>query len=370
MFLRGYMLKLFLMLALLLQSVVLHVEQGDNHASLSLPPAWRVNADTAHNAAGDGQVRLRLEPLQAPYGDLPDGDEIGAFMQIMAAALHFDRLDAISEVGRFSWGGYSAAVFLGYRPDAIYGRWVGVALDAETVLLIEQTSQGIPSAALLADFDAVLAALRVNDQALPAEPALRALQRLSDPTRLAAAASLRLSSGLEVRLAAPEGWHQRDATQSAGYPSAYFFQDDLRLLAEGENPSGAFVQISLIGAAKLRAILGAEPPPDDPLLAYLNTMVGKAHADAVFGDPISFAWTEEIDAVLLSASYPANFAQQSLVMAVAEEGLVLVTLYVPRSRWNTVKPIWEAMLLSLRVNGEAPPAAPLQEALARESFTP
>src|SRR5690606_22146975 len=126
---------------------------------------------------------------------------------------------------------------------------------------------------VIEEFDAMLGALQIDTIFLDKTRALQALSRLTDPliTATGGAASLRLANDLELRISAPLGWFRRSVTQSAAYPSVYFFENDPRSLEEGESIQGAVMQVSLIGQGRLRGLL-AEPNSDIPgdlALAYL-----------------------------------------------------------------------------------------------------
>lgn len=347
------------------------------------------SASEAYLGGEDWQrLSIRITPLAAPLGDLPPDDPLYGYMQLVALSLPLSSEyppDVYSEIARFQWGDYPTAMLLTYsnvdgtRP-AYYARWVALLLDADQVLLIQLgtslPADAPPDADLLAQFDSILASLTINGTALGLEGIQNTLEQLANPIALAGppVAALRLRNGLEVRLSAPSGWQRRDVTRSADYPTSYFFEDDLRHLTEGEQPRGAYLQISLLDSTRLRAIIGAdELPPSgqgELALAYLNTMIPLANTSATFQAPMEFEWTEDYYALLLPLDYPSEIAlhpdgtHQHLLLIEAPNSLIMLSFYAPSANWETSQTAWVGMLGSLTINGNLLPLEPIETALS------
>jgi hypothetical protein len=284
----------------------------------------------------------------------------------------------VTEIVRFGWGGFPAAMFLGYAPGdedspAYYGRWFGVELPDGRAILLEQGStlpDGIaPERDTLNTFDDIISALQINGQSLDATEALAALKRVSDPISLAGpvAASLRLTDGPEVRLSAPPGWQRRVVTQNASMPATYFFEADLRAVEEGGTPRGAFILMTLLDESPLRTRLGVDelPTPGNLALAYLNALLTEQSPGLTLGNPIDFAWDESHYAVLLPGEFSGDGRLLQLLVLELDGRLLTVALYAPQNDWRSIAPIWENVLGSLTVNGDLLPSEPLQEALSQ-----
>jgi hypothetical protein len=346
------------------------------------------SASEAYLGGMDWQrLAVRITPLAAPLGDLPPADPLYAYMQLIALSLPLSSEyppSSYSEIVRLEWGGYPTATLLTYSVGsenfpAYYARWVALQLSADQVLLIQQGTSlpaGVPpEAATLAQFDAILASLTINGTALAVEVLQAAWSQLADPIALAGppVASLRLRNGLEVRLSAPMGWQRRDVTRSADYPTSYFFEDDLRQLEQGQQPRGAYLQLSLLDSSRLKAITGlAELPPSgqgELALAYVNSLIPLANPNLTLLAPIEFDWTDDYHALLLPIEYPSEVAlhpdgtRQHLLLVESANSLILLSFYAPSANWESAYVFWEGMLGSLTVNGSLLPSAPLQAAL-------
>lgn len=367
------------------------LRQEETTIQLQAPADWIDSADIEAGSVGVqsaaygtevGRVILSLRPLEAQFGDLPANDQVGTFLELLAASLPYTRAwqpAYFSEIRRFRWDGHEAAVFVGYTPPADglgdYARWLGLKIGEDHILIIEQSTTlstaEPPQQSRLDMFNLMLASLQINGESLDAAGAVLALAHLSDPVVLAGpvVAALRLGNVLEVRLAAPQDWQRRDATLRADYPTTYFFEDDLRELAEGENPSGAFIQVSLLDQPKLRRLLDAEdlPPPRDLALAYLNALLPNASPNAQYGEPLDFEWGAYY-AVLIPVRYTASGMLQHLLVVEIENRLLMATCYAPPTRWEAVFPIWRNVLNSLTINGETPPTETLNAGLGQAVF--
>ena len=308
---------------------------------------------------------------------LPDNNRIGIFMQELAATLDASDefpTELVSEVVRFRWDGFPAALFLSYSPGdeetpTYYARWFGLELaDGRAIYLELGTTlpdATPPSRSTLDEFDGIMNSLRINGQTLDPTQAIEALKRVTDPLSLTGpvVASLRLVDGPEVRLSAPPGWQRRVVTSSATLPAAYFFEEDLREIEPGEQPSGAFILMTLLDEAPLRERLGVDelPPVGNLGLAYLNTLLAVRAPDLTLGSPVDFEWGEGHYAILLSGQFSDSRVSMQLLVLELDGRLLTVALYAPSEDWRSV----ENVLGSLRVNGDLLPAGPLQEALSR-----
>ncbi len=183
-------------------------------------------------------------------------------------------------------------------------------------------------------------------------------------------AAVRLADGLEARVVGPSGWVALPITQSRHYPSVYLFENDPRDLSPGEQPSGAYLQLSLVGAvvqAQRLAALDNPPDTDDPLLAYLNSLLPTARADLMFGTPAEFTWPEVGPALLL----PVRFGDHSrghLLLVQRDESLLQMSVYAPAARWDSLALRWRDALATLLINEQALPPDTLTEALDHATF--
>ncbi|HLA44063.1 MAG TPA: hypothetical protein VJZ27_11540 [Aggregatilineales bacterium] len=376
---------------------VLELQTDGIQIKLFVPDGWGIedNADDSMRLEARSTVRLKsentqrvvlhLDELAAPYGVLPEGDPVGAFMELQAAILPISgefKPDEVSEVARFAWDNYSAAVFIGYDrgeaslPD-YYARWFGIKISETQILLIEQgttLSPGdIPNPGVLSEFDAMLGSLLINGTSLDATHALQTLNRVTDPllTGIGGAASLRLSDAVELRISAPSDWNRRNVTRSADFPGVFFFEQDFRQLEEGESAGGAVIQVSLLSSRRLRSLLNVDElpfaAPGDLALAYLNTLLPENTVDSM-GNPVEFEWTEDVYAVLLPVLYADGTAQHLLLLEIGNQ-LAFVTLYAPESRWDSMLATWRSVLASLTINGELMSSEPLESALLEASFS-
>jgi hypothetical protein len=325
---------------------------------------------------------IQVDDLDSPFGPLPDNDRVSIFMEQLALTMPTREefpTEIVTEVVRFRWDGFPAALFLSYTPGdednpAYYARWLGVEIPDGQVVLIEQATtlpDGVPPAGDTLDtMDNILTTLHINSTLLDATQPIAALKRVTDPFSLIGpvVASLRLSDGPEVRLSAPPGWQRRVVTESTSVPATYFFEADLRAVEEGSNPPGAFILITLLGESPLRERLGVQelPPSGSLALAYLNALLAGRSSDLTLGNPIEFEWGEEHYAVLLPGEFSGDEALQLLILEI-DGRLLSVAVYAPLDDWPDIAPIWENVLGSLRVDGELLPTEPLQDALSQIS---
>lgn len=185
--------------------------------------------------------------------------------------------------------------------------------------------------------------------------------------------SLRLRDGLEIRIAAPEGWFKRDVTQNANYPSNYFFQDRLSRLDEGVQPQGAFIQVSLVSQSAVAERIGTGMPPADVALAYVNSLLTSSSATATVGRPAEFTWGD-YPALILPLMYEKSDLHGGRtaceMVALALDGRVLLmVLYAPPGRWSVLDSAWRGSLSSLIVNGENLPTDALFASLDKTEFS-
>lgn len=324
-------------------------------------------------------IALQIRPLVAPYGELPSDNRLGAYLELFAASLPIISAyppETFSEIARFRWGDYPAAAFMSYAPQgngtpAYYAWWVGVELDVDSVLLLELGTTlpdaNPPTPATRSIFETALQNLRINDSLLPFEAIQNALLRLTDPLSTLAppVASLRLNEGLEVRLAAPQGWYRRDVTPNAAYPSIYFLEDDVRSFSEGDPVSGAVIQVTLMSENYLARLLETENLPDELLIPYLNVFLPLADSRFSPQTPREFEWTPDYQAVRLPAEYGTSY-HQDLILIQSGQRLILLTIYAPQTRWTQLRPIWQNILSSLTINGVTLPLDPLLEVYEME----
>jgi hypothetical protein len=185
-------------------------------------------------------------------------------------------------------------------------------------------------------------------------------------------AALRLASGLEARLAAPQGWTLREVTRQADYPSVYFFADDLRELKSPTRLAGPFAQASLISERRFLAQTGLTrlPPLGERAIAYLNALLVARPAAVTLSAVHGFAWGSGGYAVLVGAEWPpanglygAGTTQRVLVVETGR-GLALLTFYAPTDEWRRWRPLWAEWAGALVLAGEALPAEVWEAALA------
>lgn len=368
--------------------------QNDLTVEIAVPAEWVVNPDTppnhaeaqSHESAYLGgtdfrAVQVRLDaPSAFVYGDLPAENRMGALMGGLKASLPFtENYDPalMSEVDSFTWDGFSAAVFIAYRPsenNTRYEQWIGLALAEESILLVQFAAllpEGEqPRSTLLEQFAAIRASITVNRDALDPASGEIALSRLVDPNELSGStvASLKITDGAEVRLAAPETWLRRNMTERAEYPTVFFYEDDWRLLAEGDLLTGALIQVSLIAESRILSQLEVNELPENLLATYSAYWEASSYQEIVRGTWLDFTWGD-VPARALGVRYPPEYAAhsggtiQQIILAELDGGLLLITIFAPATQWDSVKSDWQTALSSAVVDGEILPIDPLLTAL-------
>ncbi len=377
---------------------LLRVAQGVHRAAVAVPPEWnllpvRANCtvearlNPATDSADTQRATLRLAPLAAPFGELPAADPLRGYMDLLIGILPSNAAEyaphQFSEVVRFQWGDFPAALVLAYAPatangPAYYARWFAVQVDDDTALLLQLGTTlpagAIPDARTATLFDRIAGTLTINNVNLPRTAPQAALRRATPPDNPdeAPVAALRLANGPEVRLVGPQSWQRRPVTQSRHYPSVYFFQRDLRGIPPGDNPGGPYMQISLVGTVVLQERLARlETPPDttDLNLAYLNALLVTARPDIQFGTPTEFRWGEDYPALLWPLRFGERWAGHLLLVTV-DDALVQVSFYAPLAEWGALEPAWASSLASMLINDVAVSPETLARALEIASFEP
>lgn len=372
----------------------LTVSKDDLTVAFVVPDTWTIqvplsprqaeaqSAVSAYVGGADFQkVRARLdEPAAFLYGNLPEDDRIGALMEGLKAILPYteDYDPALmSEVYRFRWDAYPAALFVVYHQDdplSRYVQWIGVEIELEALLLMQfETTllpQEPPRPTVLDQFAAVRASLTVNGEPLdPAGPRV-ALNRVSDPYSLTGpvVAALKISGGAEVRIAAPPNWFRRNMTDNPDFPTTFFYEDDWRGIEEGEPLRGSLIQVSLISEARILIQLQQADLPSDPVSAYSTFLQTNTYEQIAVGTWVDFAWGSA-PARVVGVRYPAEYAAhsggtlQQVILVEIEGGVLMVTLYAPQNEWASALALWQTVLSSTVVNGSVLPVEPLLQAL-------
>lgn len=366
----------------------LTLSHDDITVTLTMPESWIVSeaeAQSAESAYVGGtnfqQVRMRLDAPDAfLYGSLPEENRIVALLESLKATLPYtENYDPqlMSEVYRFQWDEYPAALFVAYRqgdPISHYLQWMGVELEAETLLLIQfETTlppQEPPRPTILAQFASIRASLTVNGESLdPAGPRV-ALTRVTDPYSLTGpvVAALKLHGGAEVRLAAPPNWFRRNMTDSPDFPTTFFYEDDWRGIEEGDPLDGALIQVSLISEARILAQLEQNELPESLVVVYSQFLQNNTYAEIQVGEWVDFVWGES-PARVVGVRYPVEYSAhaegtlQQVILVEIDGGLLMLTLYAPENQWDSALSLWQTVLSSTVINGTVLPVDPLLQAL-------
>ncbi len=372
----------------------LTLSHNDITVSLAVPESWiaqeqtlpnEAEAQSADSAYVGGtnfqQVRVRLDtPSVFLYGDLPEENRIVALMESLKAALPYTEgydPQLISEVYRFQWDRYPAALFVAYRqgdPISHYLQWIGVEIESDSLLLIQfETTlppHEPPRPTILAQFAAMRASITVNGKALdPAGPRI-ALTRVTDPYSLTGpvVAALKLNGGAEVRLAAPPNWFRRNMTENPDFPTTFFYEDDWRGIEEGDPLDGALIQVSLISEARILAQFEQNELPEALVVAYSQFLQNNTYAEIQVGTWIDFTWGD-VPARIVGVRYPVNYSAhaggtlQQVILVEIDGGLLMLTLYAPENQWDSALSVWQTVLSSTVINGTVLPIDPLLQVL-------
>lgn len=371
----------------------LTLTHNDITIELAVPENWVVNPEnlpneveaqsheSAYIAGTDFRyLQARLdEPSAFLYGDLPSEDQIGQFMEGLKAVLPYTEgydPTLMSEVYRFRWGEYPAALFLAYLQNETtsqYVQWIGLEIQEDAVLLLQFEAvlppQESPRASTLEQFAAIRASLSIDGQNVDPAGARVALERVTDPYSLSGAvvASLKLPQGTEMRMAAPENWYRRNMTENPEFPTTFFYEDDWREIAEGDPLQGALIQVSLIAESRILQQLELAALPDDLLTAYTDFLVANTYEEVQVGEWVNFAWGDYA-ARGVGVRYPIEYSahasgtRQQLILVAVEGGLMMLTIYAPSDEWEAAQANWQTVLSSSVLDGEVLPIAPLLEA--------
>lgn len=334
--------------------------RADVSLTVSLPAGWEVREEgdtlTAQSAPYGTNVQTFTARIAAPdqlvYGDLPAGDQAGTLLEVLAAGLPITSeatSPQISEVERFTWGAYPAAALVADLPD-VYREWVVIEFAPDQLItLIWSAIQPAGEVRQWADWRGVT----VNATELPAATPTAVINRLLGTLYIenSGTASLRVRSGTEIRLSAPEGWYRQDVTRQAVYPTQYFFEDDPRTIPEGRFPPGAVIQVSIVDASRVTERLGTLPAPGQIAAAYATYLAQTPEEPGT-----AYQWGS-YPAYRVDLTYPTSFAMhasgthQQLILVEVGQDIVQLTIYAPESRWSTLEEVWQNILSGLLING-------------------
>lgn len=357
------------------------LSEDDVNVTLRVPASWFVDddnnriearaADAFYIGAATPRVVLQIgQPDSFVYGQVPAEDTIGSILETIAATLPITGdfpPEIVSEVERFTWDGYAAAAFLIYQPG-YYAQWFGIEIDAETLLILEIGSTLVPDTlpddAMREQFADIRSTLTINGSSLEQISPDRVLNQIPDPVGLVSpvVTSLRLDSGLEVRIAAPPDWFQRDVTLNANFPTTMFFQDAMDSLEEGNSANGSIIQASLLDAERMQTLMGIEALPPAGVIAetYMNYVTFAAHPDLLQGERMPFTWGD-YPAEAVAVRYPPSIAAHSggtlqhLIVVEIDSEILVLTIFVPELQWDSIAPVWNNIVASLAVRGVALP---------------